>query len=171
MTWALVTIGLTLFVGRFFCGFACPLGTHQPVHRLAVSARSWALAGRVEANRHRRSQALKYYLLVGLLALALMGSVQTGVFDPLPLIHRSVNLALAPLADNRLGLLSDEPRAYASVWLIGVVFLGGGGPEPGLAPVLLPLRLSPGGAFRPAEPFRPLAHRQDFGQMRRLPAL
>ena len=30
LTWALVTIALTLFVGRFFCGFACPLGTlHQ----------------------------------------------------------------------------------------------------------------------------------------------
>ena len=53
-----------------------------------------------------------------------MGSVQTGIFDPLPLLHRSVNLALTPLADNRLGVLSDEPRHYASAWLIGVVFLG-----------------------------------------------
>jgi ferredoxin len=52
-----------------------------------------------------------------------MGSVQTGVIDPLPLVHRSVNLALVPIADNYLGLLSDEPRYYASIWLIGVVFL------------------------------------------------
>ena len=30
LAWALVTLVLTLFVGRFFCGFACPLGTlHQ----------------------------------------------------------------------------------------------------------------------------------------------
>jgi len=49
--------------------------------------------------------------------------VQTGIIDPLPLLHRSVNLALFPLADNRLGLLSGEPRYYASTWLIGVVFL------------------------------------------------
>ena len=27
LTWSLVAIGLTLVVGRFFCGFACPLGT------------------------------------------------------------------------------------------------------------------------------------------------
>ena len=120
--WALVTIALTLLAGRFFCGFACPLGTLNQFTGWA-GRRSLGLAGRVEANRHRRSQALKYYLLVCLLALALMGSVQTGVFDPLPLIHRSVNLALAPLADNHLGLLSDEPRLYASVWLLGVVFL------------------------------------------------
>ena len=123
LAWSLVALALTLFVGRFFCGFACPLGTlNQFTGWLGRLGHS--LASRVEANRHRRSQALKYYLLVGLLALALMGSVQTGIFDPLPLMHRSVNLALAPLADNRLGLLSDEPRRYASVWLLGVVFLG-----------------------------------------------
>ena len=38
LTWALVAIVLTLVVGRFFCGFACPLGTHQPGNRLAGAA-------------------------------------------------------------------------------------------------------------------------------------
>jgi ferredoxin len=123
LTWALVTIALTLFVGRFFCGFVCPLGAINQFTGW-LGRRGQGPDSRVEANRHRRAQALKYYLLAFLLALALMGSVQTGIFDPLPLIHRSVNLALAPLADNRLGLLSDAPRAYASAWLLGVVFLG-----------------------------------------------
>jgi polyferredoxin/ferredoxin len=123
LAWALVTIALTLFVGRFFCGFACPLGTINQftgwLARLGLGP-----TARVEANRHRRPQSWKYYLLVCLLFLALMGSVQTGVFDPLPLLHRSVNLALLPLADTHLGVLSDEPRFYASVWIIGVVLLG-----------------------------------------------
>jgi polyferredoxin len=123
LAWALVTVLLTLFVGRFFCGFACPLGTINQftgwLGRLGLGPDD-----RVEANRHRRLQALKYYILVGLLALALMGSVQTGIFDPLPLMHRSVNLALTPLADNHLGLLSDLPRSYASAWFIGVILLG-----------------------------------------------
>jgi polyferredoxin len=122
LTWAMVVIVLTLFVGRFFCGFACPLGTLNQftgwLGRLALGS-----AERVEANRYRKLQAVKYYILICLLALALTGSVQTGVFDPLPLLHRSVNLALAPLADNRLGVLSDEPRFYASAWLLGVVLL------------------------------------------------
>jgi ferredoxin len=123
LTWALIAIGLTLFVGRFFCGFVCPLGTiNQATGWLA--RRGQVASVRVEANRHRRAQNLKYYLLAFLLILALMGSVQTGIFDPLPLVHRSINLALAPLADNRLNLLSDEPRRYASAWLLGVVFLG-----------------------------------------------
>ena len=123
LTWSLVAIGLTLFLGRFFCGFACPLGTiNQATGWLA--RRGLHQHGRVEANRHRPAQAWKYYFLAFFLALAFMGSVQTGLIDPLPLLHRSVNLALLPLADNGLGLLSGEPRFYASAWLIGVVFLG-----------------------------------------------
>jgi len=122
LTWALVATVLTLVVGRFFCSFACPLGTINQftgwLGRLGLSP-----AAREEANRHRQLQAWKYYLLICLLGLAFMGSVQTGIFDPLPLVHRSVNLALAPLADNRLGVLTDEPRFYASAWLLGVVFL------------------------------------------------
>ena len=122
LTWSLVAIALTLFLGRFFCGFVCPLGTiNQATGWLA--RRRLHLAGRVEANRHRRPQNLKYYLLAFLLALAFAGSVQTGIIDPLPLLHRSLNLALSPLADPG-GALSDGPRSYASVWLIGVLFLG-----------------------------------------------
>jgi polyferredoxin len=123
LAWALVAIVLTLFVGRFFCGFACPLGTINQFTGW-LGRRGQGMAARVEANRYRRAQNLKYYLLAFLLALALMGSVQIGIFDPLPLMQRSINLALAPLADNRLGLLSDQPRFYASAWLLGVVFLG-----------------------------------------------
>jgi ferredoxin len=40
------------------------------------------------------------------------------VIDPLPLVYRSVNLALLPLVD--IGLTG--PRLYTSVWLLGVVF-------------------------------------------------
>jgi polyferredoxin len=120
LTWALVTILLTLFLGRFFCGFACPLGAINQFTGW-LYWRHLKVSEKVEANRPRRLQSFKYYLLAFLLALALMGSVQTGVFDPLPLVHRSVNLALVPLADP--GVLSDEPRAYASVWLLGAVFL------------------------------------------------
>jgi len=113
-------------VGRFFCGFACPLGTLN--HLIGWLGLTWVNPGvnraaRVEANRHRRAQALKYYLLFFFLACAAVGSVQSGLLDPLPLITRSVNLALAPLADPGAGVLHDEPRFYASVWLPGALFL------------------------------------------------
>lgn len=123
LTWSLVAIVGTLFLGRFFCGFVCPLGAINQATGW-VARRGLHQHGRVEANRYRRLQSVKYYLLAFLLALALMGTVQTGIFDPLPLLHRSVNLALLPLADNGFGVLGNEPRLYTSAWLIGIVFLG-----------------------------------------------
>ena len=156
--------------GPLFLLFARPLGTlHQFTGWLGRLGHS--LPSRVEANRHRRAQALKYYLLLALLALALMGQVQTGILDPLPLIHRSVNLALAPLADNHLGLLSDAPAPLRLGLAARGRVPGGAGPEPGLAPVLLPLHLPSRRAVRPLEPLCPLAHRQDLGPLRRLPHL
>jgi ferredoxin len=122
LAWALVTIGLTVFLGRFFCGFVCPVGTISQFTGW-LAGRGRAPAVRLEANRHRPLQALKYYILAFLLALALTGSVQTGLIDPLPLIYRSVNLTLAPMADRGVNVLSEAPRFYASAWLIGVVFL------------------------------------------------
>jgi hypothetical protein len=110
LAWALVTIVVTLFVGRFFCGFVCPLGT---ISQFTGWLARWGQdsASRVETNRHRPSQALKYYLMAFLLALALTGSVQTGLIDPLPLLYRSINLAVAPLTDP--GVLSPSPRFSA----------------------------------------------------------
>ena len=125
LAWSLVAIVGTLVVGRFFCGFACPLGTIN-------QATGWVA---------RRGQ--------------------TGIIDPLPLVYRSVNLALAPLADNRLGLVSGEPRFYASAWFIGVVFLGVVGLN-----LVLPRFFCR--FICPLGPLFPLAHRENLGQVRGL---
>jgi len=122
LLWALVTIALTVFVGRFFCGFICPLGTISQFTGW-LGRRGQDTASRLEGNRPRPLQSFKYYLLAFLVVLALMGTVLTGLIDPLPLIYRSVNLTLAPIADQGINVLSDGPRYYASAWLIGVVFL------------------------------------------------
>ncbi|MFW6113050.1 MAG: 4Fe-4S binding protein, partial [Thermodesulfobacteriota bacterium] len=122
LLWALVTVALTVFVGRFFCGFVCPLGTISQFTGW-VAHRGQAAADRLAANRPRPLQSFKYYLLAFLLVLALMGTVLTGLIDPLPLIYRSVNLTLAPIADQGVNVLSEGPRYYASAWLIGVIFL------------------------------------------------
>ncbi|MGQ9687750.1 MAG: 4Fe-4S binding protein [Desulfobaccales bacterium] len=122
LAWGLITLALTLFVGRFFCGFVCPLGTISQFTGW-LARRGWTPADRLAANRHRPLQALKYYILAFLLAPALLGSLQTGLLDPLPLIYRSVNLTVLPWLDRGVHVLSDSPRFYAAAWLIGVVFV------------------------------------------------
>ncbi len=49
-------------------------------------------------------------------------SLQTGLLDPIPLVHRSVNLVLLPLLDATTQALSVNSRFYEGAWLIAVVF-------------------------------------------------
>jgi len=49
-------------------------------------------------------------------------SLQTGLLDPIPLFHRSVNLILLPLVDPGRHTLSAAFRHYQGAWLIGTIF-------------------------------------------------
>ena len=122
LLWAVGTIVLTAVLGRFFCGFVCPLGT---LNQFAgwLSRRSLPRLRRVRVNAPHRLQGIKYVILTFFLVLAALGSVQTGLLDPLPLLHRSVNLTVLALADKTTLVLSDVPRAYESAWLLGAVLV------------------------------------------------
>ena len=53
----------------------------------------------------------------------LASSLQSGLLDPIPLLHRSINLALLPLLDRTHQAVSSTARNYEQAWLIGSVFL------------------------------------------------
>jgi MauM/NapG family ferredoxin protein len=95
LIWALVLVGLTLLLGRVFCGWICPLGTLQQLSSWLLSPRS--RRENLVVNRYRRWYALKTYLLAVLLALALAGSLQIGLFDPLALAARGLASGLWPV--------------------------------------------------------------------------
>lgn len=189
LSWALVTIVLTVLLGRFFCSWVCPFGSlHHFVGYLGK--RGKPVSRKVAENRYNRVQSIKYYLLAFLLAAAagalmsrlirfsaqssialwslaiasagisalaliksswkvrkasgvlllLLGfwtalafffsvdrligaSLQTGLLDPIPLIYRSVNLMLLPVAHAGLQDISVNQRYYDGAWFIGIVFL------------------------------------------------
>ncbi len=50
-------------------------------------------------------------------------SLQTGLLDPIALMHRSVNLVVVPLVDGPLKVTSALPRVYPGSFLIGLLFL------------------------------------------------
>jgi polyferredoxin len=189
LLWALVTVILTLILGRFFCGWVCPFGTmHHAVGYLGKRSRT--LSERIAGNHFHALQSVKFWILVFLLSAAagsllaagvrrgfqsgpilwmvvaasilmtgltlrdiwgakrkggavligLVGvwaaagflfagermigaSLQTGLLDPIPLVYRSVNLVLLPLADSSTQVLSVDQRYFEGAWLIGLLFV------------------------------------------------
>jgi polyferredoxin len=85
---ALLLLCLSIFLGRFFCGWFCPLGTlldfiGGPIRQASSSFIGWPKA--------------KYYLLACLILASLCGLQLFGLLDPLSIFLRSLTLALNPL--------------------------------------------------------------------------
>jgi polyferredoxin len=185
LLWALATVMLTILLGRFFCGWVCPFGAlHQFIGWLGNRRKKHA--ERVAANQYRSGQAIKYYILIAMLASASGGllaevlqwprekptvglvvlvacliltlwfamqkvvtgwkqtaewfagllfigtalgflvqpealvasSLQTGLLDPIPLFHRSMNLVILTAFDG----LATASRFYVAAWSIAAVF-------------------------------------------------
>ena len=95
LIWCLVILIPTLFLGRFFCGWICPLGS---LNHFFSNFRSERKRGpqRLESNRYKKWQALKYYILVALLVSAVFGGLLVGVMDPISLLVRSLGLSVLP---------------------------------------------------------------------------
>lgn len=90
---ALAMVVATLLLGRFFCGWICPLGTVLDLltpkkrKRLPISA--------LKGN-------LKYWLLLPILAAALFNLNLAGLLDPMAILLRALTFFLYPL----LGLMA-----------------------------------------------------------------
>ncbi len=124
LVWALITIVLTIILGRFFCAFVCPFGSlHHFVGYLAH--RKKKTAEKIRLNQYRKAQNTKYIILIICLTMAAFPlstkSLQTGLLDPLPLFTRSINLFLLPVFD-AAGITAVNQRVYEGALLIMMVF-------------------------------------------------
>jgi MauM/NapG family ferredoxin protein len=101
---SLLLVGLTLVLGRFFCGWICPTGTTlDGCRRLLFSPRP----DRGYALQLRR---VKYYLLFFLLGAALLSINLVGLFDPLSLLYRTLGIVVYPMVS--YGLEESFTKAY-----------------------------------------------------------
>ncbi|MGA3090153.1 MAG: 4Fe-4S dicluster domain-containing protein [Terriglobales bacterium] len=122
LLWSLVVLIPTMFLGRFFCGWICPLGS---IHHFFSSFRSESKRGKqlIDSNRYQRWQTTKYYLLIVSLVAAVCGTGIIGWLDPFSLLVRSVGLSILPAIDYglraALGVL--EHSRYASVQTVGSI--------------------------------------------------
>lgn len=116
MALSLLIIMPTLFFGRFFCSWICPLG-------IMNQFTSWWFNRRkptqnYQLNLYRPGFRLKYYILAALLVLAALGYLQTGLLDPIAFMERSFTAAVLP-AVNQLGtgIYLQQPIFYGGAFI------------------------------------------------------
>ncbi len=89
---ASLTIVLTFILGRFFCGWFCPLGSvHQAFSFIFKKTRFLK-------PREKESQRLswKYYLLIFILVSSIFSLDLVGIVDPFSLLYRSFAVSVYP---------------------------------------------------------------------------
>lgn len=98
LLWSLLILIPTFFLGRFFCGWICPLGT---LNHFFGSLKSESKRGKqlIESNRYKSWQATKYYILLVVLVAALFGTGLVGWLDPFSVLTRSLGLSIIPGLD------------------------------------------------------------------------
>lgn len=95
LLYSLITLGVTLILGRVFCGWVCPFGT---IHNMAGWLRGKRRRMAAVLGAWSPWQRLKYFLFVALVVMALLGANGLGIFDPFSVLCRSVATALIPAA-------------------------------------------------------------------------
>ena len=86
---ALILLIITIPLGRYFCGWVCPLGT-------TLDVVSYITKNKVGKSLKKLS-SLKYYLLIFLSIGILFASPLVWFLDPLSLLTRSLTLSLFPI--------------------------------------------------------------------------
>jgi len=99
--WPAFIVAMTSVVlGRFFCGWACPLGTlFDMVDAILIRLRP----GLLKETRLPPSMPGAMVLFAALVVLSLFGYSLSGWFDPLSLLPRTLTVAVLPNIDDYIG--------------------------------------------------------------------
>lgn len=122
MLLSLIVLVPTIFLGRFFCGWACPFGALH--HFMSRMFRPAERAEQVESHRYRETYALKYYVLTVFLILSVFGVMQVGLLDPIVLMTRSLATSIFPAIGVVTGGLLFGDKVFHLAWLLGGIFVG-----------------------------------------------
>jgi len=87
-----VVMVLTVLLGRFFCGWVCPLGS---IHHGAGFEKK-PTKKRIKKSIYHPSQRIKYLVLLILLVQSLFSIQMAGIFDPISLLIRSLTISVLP---------------------------------------------------------------------------
>jgi len=113
--WSLILVGATLLVGRFFCGYVCPMGVVIDFLDPLLGPRKSRLGVKKEVSWRK----VKFFVLVLFLSSSLAGLTLAYLMDPLPLLTRFYTFFLYPLVVTLINLLLDllRPLAQSLGWM------------------------------------------------------
>lgn len=103
---ALLTLGLTLLLGRVWCGWLCPLGTLLEWVRFPGADRR----AQTLSPRWRR---VKNVALLLVLAAALLGNLSLLIFDPLALLTRTMTTVVIPVINYAVTALEHALYSFS----------------------------------------------------------
>jgi polyferredoxin len=109
---ALLTIILTLLLGRAWCGWLCPMGTTLDLFH----PRRWK---NKQPALPESPRGIKHFLLTVILASALLGSLWLMFLDPVTIVIRSLTEAVYPALDRIV--LAVETALYGVPALRGSI--------------------------------------------------
>jgi polyferredoxin len=113
--WALVTIGVTLFIGRFFCAYVCPMGVSIDFLDILFFRKKKRSGLKTDSNLRKA----KYALLIVFIMAAVTGLSLAFLMDPIALLTRFYTFFIYPLVISLVNLLLDllRPLSRAFGWV------------------------------------------------------
>lgn len=109
---ALLTVALTVLLGRVWCGWLCPLGSLLDWLPLRPAKKR-------PVTLSPRWRMVKNVLLILILAMALFGSLSLMIFDPITILTRTMTTAILPALNH--AVTATERAAYAAPFLQPVI--------------------------------------------------
>jgi len=118
--WSLVVLGTTLLIGRFFCGYVCPLGACIDLFDFLLFRKR----RRAELKSEAGLREVKYLALFFLVGASITGLSLVFLADPLALLTRFYTFVLYPLVITVVNLLLDLLRpVFQSLGWVGLSHL------------------------------------------------
>jgi len=101
--WALVTIGATVVIGRFFCAYVCPMGVSIDFLDLLFFRKKKRQGLKLEVSLRK----VKYFLLIIFITAAIAGLSLAFLMDPMALLTRFYTFFIYPVVITIINLIFD----------------------------------------------------------------